>query len=513
MKKIQKIFLLIIFFAPAFVSAQVVINEIAWMGTEVSSSDEWIELKNISTSTVDISGWVLEAQDGSPKINLSGDISAGGFFLLERTDDSSVPEITANQIYSGALSNSGELLMLKNTSGIEVDRVIGGENWVLGGDKNLKYTLQKTGLTWITATATPKSKNIQQVETEAETEIKTEDNNQDNKNTEKSEDTKIDNTKDKIKSSTTSQKNGNLVKANAGVSIVAEAGQDIFFDASASEGENLNFSWNLGNGDVRKEKSFLYSYRFPGKYLVTLSVRDGSYISQDQIDVTVYPAGVLISEFYIGEAGEDSWIEIHNTSDNFIDLSLWKILSDSYEFSIPNETFLAPETYLVFSGNVLDDDFFINSKNISLLYPNGQASDVVSYEFKNIAFSASRKNEDEFVWTKNKTPGFKNITVMSETSKENQTKLDVKSNLGVSLNKIKKNWASFVLLAGQKSFLIKPAKAKVVGVEESNILSENLNLPNISANLSSASSINLFFIFLAGMITAFLAFWLGRRKV
>jgi PKD repeat protein len=495
----------VFFISPVYVSAQVIINEIAWMGTEASANDEWIELKNTSTSTINISSWVLEAQDGSPKIELNGDILAGGFFLLERTDDSSVPAETADQVYSGALSNSGELLMLKNASNIEVDRVDGSNEWVLGGDKKLKYTLQKSASGWVTAVATPKTENNLDDDTVIN-------NNMSTDISTSTEPEAIDNPEVITNFQQIPKKEKIFIRANAGKSIIAEAGQEIFFDGSASEGEVVSFSWNLGNGEIREKESFLYTYKFPGVYLVTLTTRNGIYKDTSQINVTVYPAGIIISEFYIGKFGKESWIELQNTSDNFIDLSFWKILSDFDEFSIPDGTFLAPFGYLIFSDSVLGEGFFLDSKNISLLYPNGQASDLVSYEFKDSVFSASRKNKSEFVWTKNKTPGFKNITVISEPSKENQGSLDVKNNLGVSSNTIKKNWASFIFLDGQKSFLIKPAKAEVVGVEDDSVLSQGLSKLEISANLSSISVMNLFFIFLAGMITALLAFWLGKRR-
>ena len=47
----------------------ILINEIAWMGTENSGTDEWIELYNSTDSEVNLTGWRLEAVDGSPKIN------------------------------------------------------------------------------------------------------------------------------------------------------------------------------------------------------------------------------------------------------------------------------------------------------------------------------------------------------------------------------------------------------------------------------------------------------------
>jgi len=40
--RLKVLILLFVFFLPAEVFASVVINEIAWMGTEVSYNDEWI---------------------------------------------------------------------------------------------------------------------------------------------------------------------------------------------------------------------------------------------------------------------------------------------------------------------------------------------------------------------------------------------------------------------------------------------------------------------------------------
>ena len=37
----------------------VVINEIAWMGTKANSSDEWIELYNNTSQDISLEGWTL----------------------------------------------------------------------------------------------------------------------------------------------------------------------------------------------------------------------------------------------------------------------------------------------------------------------------------------------------------------------------------------------------------------------------------------------------------------------
>jgi len=140
----------------------VLINEIAWMGTAISSNDEWIELYNSTASTIDLTGWKLEAVDGSPQINLAGNIPSDGYFFLERTDDDSVLEITADQIYTGSLSNTGEWLKLYDQDGKLIDEINASNSWP-GGDNTTKQTLERSATNnWQTSAepgGTPKAKN------------------------------------------------------------------------------------------------------------------------------------------------------------------------------------------------------------------------------------------------------------------------------------------------------------------------------------------------------------------
>lgn len=135
----------------------VVINEIAWMGTSKSYSDEWIELYNNSDSDVVLDGWKLNASDGAPAISLSGTIPANGYFLLEKTDDGSVTGIPADLIYSGSLGNTAEDLKLIDSAGIVVDEV---DTWY-AGDNAAKATMERidsnvagmSSTNWATANA------------------------------------------------------------------------------------------------------------------------------------------------------------------------------------------------------------------------------------------------------------------------------------------------------------------------------------------------------------------------
>ncbi|MFH1401663.1 MAG: lamin tail domain-containing protein [Parcubacteria group bacterium] len=137
--------LLILFFpilSQASVPLDVIINEIAWMGTKNSYNDEWIEFYNNTESEINLSNWKLISKDDSPQINLSGSIPANGFYLLERTNDDTVLEIAADQIYSGPMSNSGENFSLYDASEDLIDSVNCQAGW-FAGDNNTKQTMER----------------------------------------------------------------------------------------------------------------------------------------------------------------------------------------------------------------------------------------------------------------------------------------------------------------------------------------------------------------------------------
>ncbi len=113
---------------------KLIFNEVAWMGGTASANDEWVELKNISGGALDVSGWQVLDKNEDIKVTLANGtkMSAGGFYLLERTDDSSVPGIAAGSVYAGALSNSDEGLRLFDNNCNLVDEVLASPSWPAG---------------------------------------------------------------------------------------------------------------------------------------------------------------------------------------------------------------------------------------------------------------------------------------------------------------------------------------------------------------------------------------------
>jgi uncharacterized repeat protein (TIGR01451 family) len=126
----------------------VVINEVAWMGTAASGTDEWIELYNTTDQDIDLSGWTLASSDGTPTVHLGGTVLAHGHYLLERTDDDTISDIPADQIYTGDLLLGGETLTLTNGGGAVVDTA-NAENagaWPAGSN-NPDHTMERIDAT------------------------------------------------------------------------------------------------------------------------------------------------------------------------------------------------------------------------------------------------------------------------------------------------------------------------------------------------------------------------------
>ncbi|HDM32070.1 MAG TPA: lamin tail domain-containing protein, partial [bacterium] len=154
----------------------VIFNEIAWAGTQKSSADEWIELRNVSAREIGLDnfqliGRKLNSEKLSIFVVLKGKIAPRGYFLLERSDDNSVPEIEADQVFKGALNNSNFELYLFDDKCQLIDFVSASKNWPAGDRKEKRSMEREIDLDWHTYSGsgirlgslvifgTPKAKN------------------------------------------------------------------------------------------------------------------------------------------------------------------------------------------------------------------------------------------------------------------------------------------------------------------------------------------------------------------
>jgi PKD repeat protein len=150
---------------------KIIFNEIAWMGNTNSANDEWMELKNISGQPIDLTNWqildkaAIEGKSTSIKISLPNvTLLPGDFFLLERTDDNSVPGVPADLIYTGSIGNHNEALYLFDSQCRLQDLVRAAPDWPAGSNYS-KKTMERTRsdlVKWQTSLnpgGTPKAEN------------------------------------------------------------------------------------------------------------------------------------------------------------------------------------------------------------------------------------------------------------------------------------------------------------------------------------------------------------------
>ena len=354
---------LLIFAAlPATVYGSVVVNEIAWMGTVNSAQDEWIEIAGPLGTNLD--GWKLSTADGGTNIMLSGTVGSGGYFLIERTDDTTIPDVGADlvAVFGSGLGNTGEILILQDDQGNEIDRVDGSSNWAIGGNNTTKETLQRTSSGWTTATATPRAENNAGGAAAQES-----DNNKNNAPASGDSNATTDLPSSAYSAHMIEQK----LRVYAGKDQTALVGALVTFEGYAEDKEgNLlpgaRFLWNFGDGAVGEGKKVLHTYYYPGSYQVFLDASTALYSTTAALKVAVIPNLLGISEIKPG-----AWLELVNDTPRTVDISgLGVRINNEKAFYFPQNSFLGMQSYLVLNEERLG--FTIPyTGTFQLLYPNG----------------------------------------------------------------------------------------------------------------------------------------------
>lgn len=135
---------------PPPIQGSVVINEINWGGSNGDGNDEWIELKNMTNSAIDISNWVVENLGlGGPNANLTipsgSTIPANGFFLISNDNkDNSKINVDSDFVTSSvSLNNDGENLILKDNLNNVIDDANGTGSWYKGSNSTPKKSMER----------------------------------------------------------------------------------------------------------------------------------------------------------------------------------------------------------------------------------------------------------------------------------------------------------------------------------------------------------------------------------
>jgi len=344
----------VLFAVPHAASAAIFIHEIAWMGTAASADNEWIELFNDAAGAVDLTDWTLTGSDGvtlSITFGSGKSIPAGGYFLLERTDDDAVPAVAADQIYSGALANGGGTLTLRRAdTGIE-DSIAGGASWAqIGGDNTTKHTAQWTSAGWVTAQATPGAQNA------SEGAAPDDEDDEDVDDAETIEESEDGGSNVRISLVPTPRTPGLMIE---GV-VSAHAGGEVSLRAipagiSPKLAPSVVYEWNFGDGTTGAGKEVAHTYAFPGMYAVTVRAHFAQYEAHARATVTVLPIDLSL------ERGSEGQLFMHNDSLNDMDVSGYRIVDDPHSFSFPPRTFILSHGTITLAPSLLEQTHFSES--------------------------------------------------------------------------------------------------------------------------------------------------------
>lgn len=323
---------------PTYAHATVVINEIAWMGTAVNANDEWIELYNNGSEEAALDGWILS--DGVTfSISLTGVVGQGEYALLERTDDTTVSNVTAFQIYTGALANDGRTLTLTRVDGSTEDSVAGGTDWTnIGGNNETKETPQWTGTAWVTGTPTPGRENVSvgSVSEEEEDNTTTTETTSSSQNTSSSAKTSSGSGSSKQLPPATKLPPKLALAVNAPRTVYVN--QEVPFETVPSGvGEtvqnSLSYTWNYGDTYTGTGKKPTHIFTYPGEYIVVVEGLFAKQQATARHEVTVLPVSFVLNVTPVGD------VTIKNTAKYEVDLGGFT-LSGVSAFTFPKYTIL-----------------------------------------------------------------------------------------------------------------------------------------------------------------------------
>jgi len=368
--KIRYVLFFVLFLIPTFARAEIIISEIAWMGTNASANEEWIELQNIGSNTVSLSGWGVFKAGGDTQIrSLSGSLSSGQYLLVCRTTPTVTNPLSGicginGTFGGGGLVNTGEHIVLKDSLGTIIQNLNFSSGWP-AGDNSTKQTMQWTGSSWITANPTPGSQNSTSGSTGSGGSQNQNNNNGDDEDEEEED----------ISSSKKNIVYSKIVKIKT-IDNTVPLGSPVKFylDTRDRNGSNIfrgQFFFNMGDGTelyFSKNEKFEHTYDHEGTYIVTLKYYSTYFEGidpeiTDKITVNITKPGMTVSKIHL-----DGSIEIRNSNGKEIDLSDW-FLRDNFGkvFKIPKDTYIPANKTIVFNSKRTG----INSNFVALFNPSG----------------------------------------------------------------------------------------------------------------------------------------------
>lgn len=348
-------------FFPVSVQAAVIFTEVMYDLPGTDSGREWVEVTNTGDSTVDMGGYTFfEASSNHALTLVSGaSILSSGSSAIITSDPVKFKIDWPN--YSGSLfdssfslSNEGELFVLKDGTAV-MDSVSYDPSVGAAGDGN---TLQWNGGSFSSLAPTPGTYARITSESSAQNTTST---------------TSVSNSQEEG-SGTASGRSAFLYMPPPTALLMEVRGlHDAIREVplrmtarvttkSGSIDSSANISWSFGDGSFSTGSTVEKIYHYPGTYLVVVRAVDGIAEAQEEFPVIVTSAKVRVS------AVSGDGITITNDSKERLNLSGWRLLSDSRSFRIPDGMVILPGTSVLLPHTITNLPIAFEA---TLQYPNG----------------------------------------------------------------------------------------------------------------------------------------------
>jgi hypothetical protein len=361
MKTKGKIFFIAGLFMAAFPSvshASVQITEIMYDLEGSDTGREWVEVTNRGDSAVDISAFRLfEGGVNHRLTSVQGTtvLSAGASAIIADDTTKFLADWPAfsgslfDSSFSGGLSNTGELLTLRNGDLADEDSITYSSEWGASGDGT---SLARSGSAFSAAAPTPGAYGSGQSQQTPDT------------------------TSGQTSSSTASvatqpaAEPKNITVYYKGATNAIVGADSVFaadvFGTAGRKVDNARVFWNFGDGSSAEGASVLHAYAYPGKYVVSVTGATSDYSVSERFVMTAASATVTL------RTETDGTLSVLNEGSRDIDISRWIISRGSFQFRFPEGTYI-----LAREGIRLPPTTHIPSEgDAQLLYPNGQPAAV-----------------------------------------------------------------------------------------------------------------------------------------